>query len=284
MAVPAITSLTPSSGDVAGGTTVTIVGTDLHTATSIAFGATPATYFASHSATLAVAVAPAGTGTVNVTLTTAGGTSAAASYTYGSVLFSVAEARAFDKLQLASATTYPAAAIAAKESEIRAAFEKICGVAFVPTTVTTEAYDGDGSASLILRNHRVTAVTAISIDGTALTAGELSTTDYSGGLAIDALTGVVTRRSGIFASGRQNVLVSYTHGWASVPAMIKRAALIVCINEMKTSDVPANADSYGMGGVSMSFTRGDGYQENWYSYPEVVKALRMYNERDFPVA
>jgi hypothetical protein len=73
---PAITLISPSSGDTAGGTSVTITGTDLDQATDVSFGATPAAGFRLDSPTQITATAPAGTGTVDITVTTLGGTSA----------------------------------------------------------------------------------------------------------------------------------------------------------------------------------------------------------------
>ncbi|MET8028421.1 IPT/TIG domain-containing protein, partial [Streptomyces avermitilis] len=80
--VPALTSLNPTSGPEAGGTTVVITGTNLTGATAVTFGATPATSFTVDSDTQITATAPAGTGTVQVQVTTPGGTSNTLSYTY----------------------------------------------------------------------------------------------------------------------------------------------------------------------------------------------------------
>jgi hypothetical protein len=64
---------------VAGGTSVSITGTNLTGATAVKFGSTAATRFTVNSATLLTAVSPAETaGTVDVTVTTPGGTSAVA--------------------------------------------------------------------------------------------------------------------------------------------------------------------------------------------------------------
>jgi len=82
VAVPTLTSVSPSSGSVAGGTSVTLSGTGFTGATAVSFGATAATSFTVNSSTQITAVAPAGTGTVSVTVTTAGGTSNGLSYTY----------------------------------------------------------------------------------------------------------------------------------------------------------------------------------------------------------
>jgi len=73
---PTVGSILPTSGPTAGGTSVTITGTNLTGATAVKFGATNATSFTVNSATQITATSPAGTGTVDITATTAGGTSA----------------------------------------------------------------------------------------------------------------------------------------------------------------------------------------------------------------
>jgi alpha-tubulin suppressor-like RCC1 family protein len=73
---PTVTSLSPSSGSTAGGTPVTITGTNFAGATAVSFGSTSATSFTVSSETSISAVAPPGTvGFVNVTVTTAAGVS-----------------------------------------------------------------------------------------------------------------------------------------------------------------------------------------------------------------
>ncbi|MES2203094.1 MAG: IPT/TIG domain-containing protein, partial [Patescibacteria group bacterium] len=79
-------SLSPTSGTTAGGTTVTITGTDFTGATVVNFGSTPATGVVVSSSTSITATSPAeAAGTVDVTVTTPSGTSATSSadqYTY----------------------------------------------------------------------------------------------------------------------------------------------------------------------------------------------------------
>ena len=75
--VPTVSSVAPSAGPAAGGTSVTITGTGFTAATAVAFGFTAATTFAVVSDTQITATSPAhAAATVNVTVTTAGGTSA----------------------------------------------------------------------------------------------------------------------------------------------------------------------------------------------------------------
>lgn len=82
---PTVTAVSPIGGSTAGGTSVTITGTNLSDATAVKFGSTSATSFTVTSSTSITATAPAGTGTVDVTVTTADGTSAtstASKFTY----------------------------------------------------------------------------------------------------------------------------------------------------------------------------------------------------------
>ena len=82
---PAITSLTPAFGTTAGGTVVTLTGTNLGSATQILFNGVAGTAISS-TATSATVTAPAhAAGQVDITLTTVGGTSplvAADHYTF----------------------------------------------------------------------------------------------------------------------------------------------------------------------------------------------------------
>lgn len=65
--LPGITSLSPSSGPVGGGTSVTITGHDFTGATAVSFGAVPAASFAVNSDTQLTAISPPGApGTVDV--------------------------------------------------------------------------------------------------------------------------------------------------------------------------------------------------------------------------
>ncbi|NCU11270.1 MAG: autotransporter domain-containing protein, partial [Sphingomonadaceae bacterium] len=75
---PAVTALSPASGPEAGGTAVTITGTNFTGTSAVTFGAAAAPSFTVNSATSITATSPAGTGTVNVRVTTGGGTSATA--------------------------------------------------------------------------------------------------------------------------------------------------------------------------------------------------------------
>src|SRR5574343_1532427 len=178
-------------------------------------------------------------------------------------LFTVAEARSYayrDDFPLGDSSIYPDDAITIAEAAIRDLFTSACGVAFIPTTVT-EILDGNASNVLRVSGHnpvlesprRPLTVSAASIDGAALTAPELA--------AIRAHhDGRLVRTDGgswSSASGYQDLAVSvtYVHGWADVPALVKEAALRMAAVALVGSDVPESAVSMSDNGTSFQFAR-----------------------------
>ncbi|MEI7432975.1 MAG: IPT/TIG domain-containing protein [Methanomicrobiales archaeon] len=80
IAAPVVTSVSPTSGSITGGTPVIITGTGFTGATAVSFGGTAATSFTVNSATQITATAPAHVaGTIDITVTTPSGTSATSS-------------------------------------------------------------------------------------------------------------------------------------------------------------------------------------------------------------
>ena len=82
---PTLTSVSPSAGPPAGGTSVTITGTGFSGATAVSFGTVAATEFTVDSNTQITAAAPAGTGSINLTVTTAYGVSNGIGFAYGNL-------------------------------------------------------------------------------------------------------------------------------------------------------------------------------------------------------
>ena len=83
VAPPALTSLNPTTGPTAGGTTVTIDGTNLSGASSVTFGGTAATITANTSSQITVTTPAGAAGAVDVAVTTVGGSATLpGSYTY----------------------------------------------------------------------------------------------------------------------------------------------------------------------------------------------------------
>src|ERR1019366_6209773 len=84
---PTVSSVSPNTGPIAGGTSVTVTGSGFSGATAVKFGSAAAVSFSVTSPTTLTAVSPAGSsGPVDVTVTTPAGTSAtsgADTFTYG---------------------------------------------------------------------------------------------------------------------------------------------------------------------------------------------------------
>ena len=190
-------------------------------------------------------------------------------------LFTVAEARNFDKRQLANVTNYPDLTISGAEADIREEFERICCVAFQPTTETV-VLDGR-YGTLALPRGRVTAVTAVeerARGGATWAALGTIGTDY----VYDAAAGLLTYEGGVYPTGSGNVRVTYTHGYATVPGAVKRAALIVLVDRLVASDISNRAlyqtnDFGGVTGLAVAGRRG-----SYYGLPEVDAVLARYRE------
>lgn len=208
------------------------------------------------------------------TLTVAGGWDVQAEA--ASALFTVAEARSWDKAQLSSDTDYTDAVIIAAEASIRERLSRWCGRFFLATSVTNEYHSGDGSALLVLRYPDVQSVTAASVrsddDWTALTADQLASIRV-----VPEATDTVYYEDGYWPRGVGSVRVTYTAGLPAVPEMVKRAALDMVVDELCVSNVPWQADSYDAGNVNYSWSRADGYNGAWSSLPSVMAAVRMYS-------
>jgi hypothetical protein len=85
-ATPTVTGISPTTGTVLGGTSVTVTGTNLSGATAVNFGAVAGTITANTATTVTVTSPSGSVGVVDVTVTTPGGTSAtspADHFTYG---------------------------------------------------------------------------------------------------------------------------------------------------------------------------------------------------------
>ena len=115
---PTVSAISPSSGPIAGGTSVTITGANLTGATGVTIGGTAATSVVVVNATTITAVTPAGSaGAKSVVVTTSGGSNAANTlYTYTTIatssvaLTASTQAPVFGKSVTFTATVTPSAA------------------------------------------------------------------------------------------------------------------------------------------------------------------------------
>lgn len=188
-------------------------------------------------------------------------------------LFTVEEARGFHiggETPLSDSTRFPDSTITEASARIKERFEDICGVAFEETE-TTVSLDGGTRTSLLLPNTRVSALAEVSVDDVAFTEDQVSEVKvYS--------HGEIDRVTSYWGSGRQNISVTYTHGWPEVPASIKWAALVVAVKELIDSDLTSRMTSRS---DEMGTTRFApmGTEGNWYGIPAVDSILQQYSER-----
>jgi hypothetical protein len=141
---PAITSISPRSGPVAGGTKVTITGTELASVQAVHFGSTAASSFTVVSSTSIVAVAPsAAAGFRDVSVSSSAGTSAAT---------------AADRFQFLPVITRVSPASGARSGGTRVTID---GAGFAKATGATSVSFGSGAATHVsCSSSRECAVTA----------------------------------------------------------------------------------------------------------------------------
>lgn len=104
--------------------------------------------------------------------------------------------------------------------------------AILPTTYTNEVHSGGGE-SIVLYNTPIMSVTSIieyvGITGYTLTASEAGTNQTYGYSIDNAEAGIISRRwngfVGPFIEGRNNIVVTYRAGFATIPADIQVAVL-----------------------------------------------------------
>jgi hypothetical protein len=123
----------------------------------------------------------------------------------GGVLFTVAEARALSALS--NTTTYPTAKIIDARTYVESELEQACGVAFVPR-YARQSISGTGGTAIMLPP-RVTAIRSVTLDDTAISAGDLAALKVR-------RTGEVYNPAG-WASGWDNYEIAYEHGYSDGP-------------------------------------------------------------------
>ena len=279
---PRALSVTGNASGIAG--TVTVLGTDYSGAAlteAVALDGNATVYLREAFNTVTSITVPvqthAGTDTVAVG--------------YVDTLFTVAEARRLSDsgmTPLSSASAFSDSDILAAERSVRARFEDACRVALLPRAVI-ETLDGNATNVLHLaaRNpakeqpRRPLTISAASIDGVALTAGEL-------GYLKAHPDGRVVRTDGdswSSSTGYQDlaVEVSVIHGWAVVPESINRVAKLYAVRIMAQGELPIGAQSYDEGGRPMRFPYPGG-RPHWTGDDEVDAVLLEYEEMQVAIA
>ncbi|MES4890999.1 IPT/TIG domain-containing protein [Streptomyces sp. NPDC096012] len=129
-APPVLNSAAPTQGPAAGGTVVTLTGSNLLNAGAVAFGSTNAISFTVVSATQIQATAPPGTGSPPITVTTPGGTS-------NPVVFSYVAAPTLTALVPSSGPTSPGTVATLSGTNLATTATVTIGTTAVPFTVVS---------------------------------------------------------------------------------------------------------------------------------------------------
>jgi hypothetical protein len=107
--------------------------------------------------------------------------------------------------------------------------EQACECTFARATYT-DTFDGDNQPRLWLRNRPVVSVTSVTVNNAAMNAADYTLDTRLGCLWYGAQgwAGVGRQRRPGWQAGVQNIVVTYTAGYAAIPAPIKRAAIVQC--------------------------------------------------------
>lgn len=137
------------------------------------------------------------------------------------------------------------AKLAAVKTDIEAMVKTYCGRDFlVPSTPYTEYYDGDGSQQLIVNQRPVISVASIYIDSSCLFESGSLVPNLNSGSPAELISSQRKLNSGIielfsyaFQRGRRSVKITYSAGYATVPADLQRAVKLICAKAWKTQDL-----------------------------------------------
>lgn len=217
----------------------------------------------------------------------------------GGHLFTVAEARAFGRQELASAAKYPTSAIVAARARIADAFEAICGVGFAPRyrratidgacDTAPWGYSTDpfalalgGGGGLALPDVRATAVRSVETRAAGTATWTAFTEDELAGVILTPEGTLYRESGGAWPPGRQNIRVGYEAGYATPPEDIRRAALILLVDQLVAKDLTNRALSQttelGTFRIATAGERG-----SWFGLPMVDSVLDLYARQRVPV-
>ena len=144
----------------------------------------------------------------------------------GGFIYSLMEARAYDNNALGNANIHTAAALEETRARVTDEFQTICGVSFVPRVVRI-VLNGACASYLDLAMARVTRIRAIETRLLGASTWTAYTVDQLAGVLLDTNGFIQQETAGRWPDGRQNVRVTYEHGYDRVPGPIKDAALMV---------------------------------------------------------
>lgn len=175
----------------------------------------------------------------------------------GGFLFSLADARR-DK-DLTNTTKYPAAELIRVRTLAETALEEACGVAFVPR-YGRDVVDGNGGSSLLLDQPRVSAIRAVSVDGTALSAAEFDL-------------------RGVWGRGYSNAEITYEHGYRTPPLRVSQACLLLAKQWAIQGPIDTRSTARVSADGGFEYLATPGRQGATFGIPEVDAVVMEYGLR-----
>jgi hypothetical protein len=164
--------------------------------------------------------------------------------------------------------------------DAEAMIDRFCNTKFASTSVT-EYYDGNDMRTLMLRHFPVISVTSLSIRGTSITVATklhiYTGMEGAGKITLDSEAEVSTFESDI---DPKQITVVYTYGYASVPAIIKKATANVAARALLIQQVGGTYDDVTTMAIpEMSASLG----EPWTQIRETLQRLKdEWNSEIFP--
>lgn len=191
----------------------------------------------------------------------------------GSWLFTVAEARAFERAVITT-TKASTAEIKAARAEIVEFFTKAIGAAPVERFFR-EVHDANGGDHLWLWTGEVNTIKTLTIDDTSITVDDDVIAWSAGRLYY----------SGSFPVGNQTVIVTMEAGFKPTPLQLKRAALVLLKAMVLGSDLMDRAlTSTDDAGNTFRLATADPYRDKPTGIPYVDAVINTYRGLDWTVA
>lgn len=156
------------------------------------------------------------------------------------------------------------------------AIETFCGRKLKSRTYTDEKYDGDGTMSvLILKQYPVSMVDSLYDDPKGVFGSNTLVDPNSYRLYGEA--GIIKLISGVFSAGTQNIKVTYTAGYVTIPYELNLACKILAADYYFKA--PAGKGRQGIKTERLAQGQGDISFQQKEIPPEVVALLRPYRRK-----
>lgn len=184
----------------------------------------------------------------------------------GDILYTLAAIRAVKvagTLAFADTAAFPNQTLLDRRAEVTDDFEAKTGWSFIPR-FTRERHSGDGSATLIVGEHKPGTLLSVTVDGTAQTLADFDLTP----------DGQLTWHGGRFPTTRPgNVWVEYIRGWPRPPARISSDAMAITATWLQPSQFSSAVTVTTPDGASYSYSQAGqsfaGGGRRFYGIPEV---------------